>query len=101
MRSPQPPRSHPGGDDLLFAALVVVVVVAALLWGAGALSALVAGHPVPPSRPLAGLVALSPPAVEPSLAWGAPVSPTVLYWACTVFVLAPGGLLTLAGWRLW
>ncbi|MBW3616060.1 MAG: TraM recognition domain-containing protein, partial [Actinobacteria bacterium] len=101
MRSPNAHRSHHGHDDLLFAALVVVVVLAGLLWSAGALSATVSGHPVPPGRPVAGLVALSRPAVDPSVAWGAPVGPPVVYWACTILVLAAGGLVGVAGWRLW
>ena len=93
--------SHPGGDDLLFAAVVVAVAVTALAWAAGALSALVSGHPVPDGRPLAGVVALSRPAADPALAWGAPVGPALLYWLCTVAVLAAGAGLGWVGWRLW
>lgn len=90
-----------GHDDLLFAALVVVVVVGGLLWAAGALAALVSGHPVPHGRPLAGLAALSRPTADPSAAWGTAVGPPLVYWACTVVVLAAGAVAGVAGWRVW
>lgn len=96
-----PVGPHHGPDDLIFAALAVGGVVTALLWAAGALAALLSGHPVPDGRPLAGVVALSRPTVDPSTTWGAPVGPAVLYWACTVAVLGVGYLAGVVGWRIW
>jgi type IV secretory pathway TraG/TraD family ATPase VirD4 len=84
-------------DHALFA-MAGLVALTAVLWLAGAGSALIAGHRVPPHRPFAGLTAFAHFG-NPSFAWHGRVGPAALYWTVTAFVLivlAAGGLLV---WR--
>lgn len=96
-----PPRAAPTGlgNDWAVAALAGAVGIGALLWGAGWLSAWIAGDPAPHGHAFAGLVAFSH-VDDPSAAWGSPVGPAVLYWAVVaVTLLAPTAVITCV-WRL-
>ena len=82
--------------DLGLVALAAGALAGGVLWAAGAVSARLAGHRVPPGRPLAGLAALAHPG-DPALAWGAPVGPPALYWASTLACAALVAVLAYAG----
>jgi type IV secretory pathway TraG/TraD family ATPase VirD4 len=64
------------------------------------LSALITGHPIPHSHPIAALIAVAH-AGNPYTAWHAPVGGPVAYWGSTAVVLAAVGVLAVAGWRAW
>ena len=75
-------------DWALFA-LAGGVGLGALFWGAGWLSAWVAGEPGPHGHPWAGFMAFAH-AGNPSVAWGSRVGPAVLFWTVlAVLVVVP------------
>ena len=87
------------GNDWAIFTLAGGVAMGALLWGAGWLSAWIAGGPVPHGHPLAGLGAFAHPA-DPSTAWGSPVGPSGLYWAVVATVVLVPSALIVSVWRL-
>jgi type IV secretory pathway TraG/TraD family ATPase VirD4 len=94
-----PARSESVSDWPIFA-LVAAIVAAGVLWAAGALSAVLSGHPVPHGHPFGGLAAFAH-AGDPSVAWGAPLGSSLLYWTVTAVVVAVLMTLVWLGWRLW
>ena len=94
--NPQMPRD---GKDYAVVAIAVGVVISAVLWAAGALSAILAGHPVPRRHPLAGVAALTHYR-DPAAAWDGPVGPAVAYWLVNLFVVVALGLVVGVGLRL-
>jgi type IV secretion system protein VirD4 len=92
------PATYPGPEPgiLLIAG---AVVAGAVLWGGGALSALLVSDRVPSHRPLAGVDALAHFS-DPAIAWGAPVGPVVLYWCVVATVLLILAAFVLVTWRL-
>lgn len=88
------------GVDIALGALGALFGLDTVFWAAGWCSAVLSGHRSPHGHLLAGLVALAHGG-DPSVAWGAPVGPPVLYWGlATVFVLTLAAL-AWAGWRAW
>jgi type IV secretion system protein VirD4 len=79
--------------------LAGAVVVGAALWGAGALSALVAGRRVPRGHPLAGVEALAHFG-DPARAWGAPVGSVGLYWSAVGVVVLSIASVAAVVWRV-
>jgi type IV secretion system protein VirD4 len=76
-------------NDWAVLALAGGVGLGVLLWGAGWLSAWVAGEPSPHGHPWAGFTAFAHGG-HPSLAWGSNVGPAVLYWTVLgVVVMIP------------
>jgi len=55
---------------------------------------------VPRARLLAGFAAFGHLG-DPSVAWGTPVGPPVLYWSLTAFAVVVVGFVAYGGWRLW
>jgi type IV secretion system protein VirD4 len=92
------PLPRDGRDYALFA-ITAGMALTGILWGAGACSALLAGHPVPHGRLFGGLAALDHLG-DPSAGWRNPVGPAALYWALTMVFLALAGALGWAAWRL-
>jgi type IV secretion system protein VirD4 len=73
------------GDAVLFA-IVSIAAIFAVLWISGVASALVSGHPVPRVNAFGAIVALAN-INNPSVAWGAPVGPPVVYWLITTLIV--------------
>ena len=73
------PASTSLENDWAIFALIAGLGLGAVLWGAGWLSAWVAGDPAPHGHPWAGFKAFAH-AGNPSVAWGSRVGPAVLYW---------------------
>jgi type IV secretory pathway TraG/TraD family ATPase VirD4 len=88
-----------GADDIALIGIGGVVGLSGLLWVAGALSALVCGHPVPRGRALAGLLAFDHLG-DPAAAWGAPVGPPAVYWTVSLVVIVAAAATTWALYRL-
>jgi type IV secretion system protein VirD4 len=85
------PRPSPTGLERDWAAFVLGggVGLGAVLWGAGWLSAWVAGEPSPHGHPWAGFIAFAHVG-NPSVAWGSRVGPAVLFWTVlAVLVVVP------------
>jgi type IV secretion system protein VirD4 len=80
--------------------MAAAVVLGAVLWGAGAVSAWLAGHRVPHGKPLAGYAAFGHFG-DPSRAWSAPMGPAILYWTIAFLVLVVTGIVCWGGWKLW
>jgi type IV secretion system protein VirD4 len=93
-------RSSDMGTDASLVTIAAAVVVAAVLWFAGAVSALLSGHRVPPGRPWAALAAFAH-AGDPSAAWQAPVGGPILYWSVTALVVLALAGSAAGGWWLW
>ena len=89
-----------GGVDLVMGGMAVAVALGAVLWGAGFVSAWMAGHRVPHGKPLAGYTALGYFG-DPSRAWSAPVGPVILYWTITLLALVVAGIVCWGGWKVW
>ena len=93
-------RQPTGGPDLLLGLAAGALGLGVVLWSAAAASAWLSGHrPLHPSL-LDGYRAFTHLA-DPSLAWSAPVGPSLLYWAVTVVALLLVGLIGYGGWLLW
>jgi type IV secretion system protein VirD4 len=86
-------------EDVLLVIVGGMAGVTALLWAGGLMSALVCGHPVPHGHPAAGLLAFGDLG-DPSMAWGAPVGPALIYWPITLLVLAAATVVVLLSCRL-
>jgi len=93
--------AEPGGarSDAPLYALVVALVFGLVLWGAGAVSARLSGHPVPHGHPLGALDAFAHLG-NPSAGWHAAVGPAPLYWAVTALAVVLVAFLTWGLWRL-
>ena len=89
-----------GGVDVVMGGMAAAVALGAVLWGAGAVSAWLAGHRVPHDKPLAGYAAFGRFS-DPSRAWSAPMGPAILYWTITFLVLAVAATVCWGGWKLW
>lgn len=87
------------GNDWAIFALAGGIGVGALCWGAGWLSAWIAGRPVPSGHPWAGLAAFAH-AGNPSAAWASPVGPPGLYWAVVAVVLLAPVAIGIGIWRV-
>lgn len=85
-------------DQAIFA-LAGGVGVGALLWGAGWLSAWIAGYRTPHGHPWAGLAAFAH-AGSPSAAWHSSVGPPALYWSVVVIVVLAPAAIGIGIWRL-
>jgi type IV secretion system protein VirD4 len=93
--------TQPGGAvDVVAVGSAAAVSLGAMLWGAGAASAWLAGHPIPHAKPLAGYAALADVS-DPGRAWSAPMGPAVLYWTTTFLALLVVGVACWGGWKLW
>jgi type IV secretion system protein VirD4 len=84
------------GDGLFAAAIIASASVVGLLWTAAAVSALLTGHSLP-GLSLRSIVNLPMHWRHPSVAWGQPVGPALLYWTVTVALLV---LVLVAGFAL-
>ena len=72
-------------DKTLAAAVTTAGAVLGSLWAGAWLSSQVSGHGTPKGGLLTPLMALTS-ATNPSISWGRPVGPPVLYWGLTVIV---------------
>ena len=88
------------GTDAALTALLGAAGLAGVLYVGAAGSAWLAGDRVPRARLLAGFAAFGHLG-DPSVAWGGPVGPPVLYWSVTAFALVVAGFVGYGGWRLW
>src|SRR6476469_5821485 len=81
---------HGSADDLVAAGIVLGCgYVLLLLWVGAWVSSVLSGHPSPPLSLLAPVQAVGR-VLDPSAAWGQPVSPAWLYWSLVVVVLSLG-----------
>ena len=94
-------RPSPTGleSDRAVLALAGGVGLGALLWGAGWLSAWVAGKPSPHGHPWAGFTAFAH-AGDPSIAWGSRMGPAALYWTVLVVVVVIPLAIVITTWCL-
>ncbi len=88
------------GVDIALGALGALFGFDVVFWAAGWCSAVLSGHRGPQGHLIAGLLALAH-AGNPSVAWGTPVGPAVLYWGLTTVFLLALAALALAVWRAW
>lgn len=93
-------RQPSAGTDMALAGLLGAAGLAGLLYAGAATSAWLAGDRVPHARLLAGFAAFAHLG-DPSVAWGGPVGPAVLYWTVTAFAVVVAGIVAYGGWRLW
>ncbi len=93
-------RQPSAGTDVALAGLLGTAGLAGLLYAAAAASAWLAGDHLPHAGLLAGFVAFAHLG-DPSVAWGGPVGPAVLYWTVTAFAVVVAGFISYGGWRLW
>lgn len=91
-------RSTSSGDDWFIAAILVAALAVLVLWTGAGVSCGLSGNPLPGSRVAPAVVALLRHQGDPSLAWGHPVGPVVLYWGstATVALLAAAGFIVVA-----
>jgi type IV secretion system protein VirD4 len=87
------------GNDWAVFALAGGVGLGALLWGAGWLSAWLAGNRTPRGHPWAGLAAFAH-AGDPSGAWASPVGPPAMYWSMVGMVVLVPVAIGIGIWRL-
>ena len=92
-------QPHPVSDNMAAGAVVGSGALWSMLWAAAVLTSRLSGYPAPQASltsPIEAFVHVD----NPSLAWGQPVGPALLYWGITFAILAIGLSASLGIWWL-